>query len=562
MKQKTALDILKTGKNIFLTGSAGTGKTFLLREYMEYLKERGVSPAVVAPTGIAASHLNGITIHSFFGLGIIEDVDERYLDNLLQRKYLHQRLSKLKVLLIDEISMVSPKIFEAVDKILKAFKFSNQPFGGVQIIVSGDFFQLPPITRKREQKKFAWQSPIWKDSSFSTCYLEEKFRQDDDELIKVLDEIRGGDITKESYTFLKNAESKELDISFRPTKLYTHNMDVDRINQGELNDLGGKRYFFESINRGTKKRIEKIFKSSLILENIELKKEAVVIFIKNNLEKGYINGTIGKIVDFNERNFPIVKIFSGKKIEVEQEDWMLEDDNKKIIASVSQIPLRLAWAITVHKSQGMSLDVAEIDLSKTFETGQGYVALSRVKNSKGLKLHGFNQKALEVDSLILFVDKRMQDASIKSEDLMNKASDEQKQELFINFLEKIGASLEVIEKSEEKKGKDVLQKNSTYDITASIIDNFDIVEELAEERGFSMETAIKHLKILKDGYDVNLERFKPEKKIFNKIKKAVKILKKDKNNFTEGGVLKLKSVFDYFNEEIDYQDIKLALVFL
>ncbi|MCD5396776.1 MAG: AAA family ATPase [Candidatus Pacebacteria bacterium] len=158
MKQKTAFDILKTGKNIFLTGSAGTGKTFILKKYIKYLKERGIQPAVIAPTGIAASHLNGVTVHSFFALGIRDNIDDYFLDNLLQKKYLHNRFSKLKVILIDEISMVSLKIFNSIDKILRAFKFSDKPFGGVQIIVSGDFFQLPPVCKNNEIKKFSWQS--------------------------------------------------------------------------------------------------------------------------------------------------------------------------------------------------------------------------------------------------------------------------------------------------------------------------------------------------------------------------------------------------------------------
>jgi DNA replication protein DnaC len=160
MKQKTALQILKSGQNVFLTGSAGTGKTHLLNQYIQYLKERKVKPSVVAPTGIAASHLNGQTIHSFFGLGIRDKIDDWFLDSLLQKKFLADRFSKLKVLIIDEVSMVSPEIFEAMDKILKAFKFSNRPFGGVQVILSGDFFQLPPVSKERKVKRFAWQAPI------------------------------------------------------------------------------------------------------------------------------------------------------------------------------------------------------------------------------------------------------------------------------------------------------------------------------------------------------------------------------------------------------------------
>ncbi|HID91931.1 MAG TPA: AAA family ATPase [Candidatus Pacebacteria bacterium] len=148
MKQSTALGILKSGRNVFLTGSAGTGKTFLINQYTSYLKERKIKPAIVAPTGIAASHIGGVTIHSFFSIGIREYIDEYYLDKLMQMKSVHERLSKLKVLIIDEVSMVSPGVFESMDKILRAIKFTDKPFGGVQIILSGDFFQLPPVSKE------------------------------------------------------------------------------------------------------------------------------------------------------------------------------------------------------------------------------------------------------------------------------------------------------------------------------------------------------------------------------------------------------------------------------
>jgi len=160
MDQETALKILKTGQNVFLTGSAGTGKTFVLNKYISYLKDREVFPAVTAPTGVAASHLDGQTLHSFFGLGIKENINDYDLDNILQTKYLHNRLSKLKILIIDEISMVSPEIFEALDKILRAFKFSPEPFGGVQVVLSGDFFQLPPVSKTRKKIKFVWQTEL------------------------------------------------------------------------------------------------------------------------------------------------------------------------------------------------------------------------------------------------------------------------------------------------------------------------------------------------------------------------------------------------------------------
>ena len=380
MKQITTLNLLKAGYNIFMTGSAGTGKTYLLKQFITYLQERKIYPTVVAPTGIAASHLKGQTIHSFFALGIRDTVvDNGYVQFLLEKSYLKSRFSKLKILIIDEISMVSPEIFESMDKVLRAFKNSPEPFGGVQVVISGDFFQLPPVSKEFKEKRFAWQSPVWKALGLKSCYLHEKFRQNDERLIGILEEIRIGEVSSASLNLLNESINRSLNLAFKPTKLYTHNVDVDRINLEELGKLKAEPMLYKATTKGSAKNIEKIFKSALVLEELTLKKDAVVLFIKNNPEKGYINGTTGVVIKF-EGNIPLVKTSTGKIIRVISEDWTVENDKAEIIATVSQVPLRLAWAMTIHKSQGMTLDAAEIDLSKTFEVGQGYVALSRIKS--------------------------------------------------------------------------------------------------------------------------------------------------------------------------------------
>ena len=449
MKQKTALEILKSGKNVFITGSAGTGKTYLLNLYTQYLKERRVYPTIVAPTGIAASHLGGQTIHSFFALGIRDSIDEGYVDFLLDKKYLKTRFSKLKLLIIDEVSMISPEIFSSMDLILRGFKGTDAPFGGVQVVISGDFFQLPPVSKVAKEKRFAWQSPAWKALELQTCYLQKKFRQDDDRLIQVLDDIRSGEISASSEELLASRHEKELSIA-TPTKLYTHNVDVDRINLDELNKLDGEAKLFVCETKGSEKNIEKIFKSSLVLEELALKKGAVVIFIKNNTEEGYVNGTTGTVQSFSPiDNMPIVRTTDGRKIKLELEDWSLENDSGKVTATVSQVPLRLAWAITIHKSQGMTLDAAEIDLSKTFETGQGYVALSRIKNIEGLRLMGLNPMALRVDPLILHVDERIKIASQKAADTIESFSKERLEEVFESHISTLGGLVNKVQVEEE-----------------------------------------------------------------------------------------------------------------
>ncbi len=572
MKQTTALNILKSGKNVFITGSAGTGKTYLLNLYTQYLKERRVYPTIVAPTGIAASHLGGQTIHSFFALGIRESIDEGYVEFLMDKKYLKTRFSKLKLLIIDEVSMVSPELFSSMDLILRGFKGTDTPFGGVQVVISGDFFQLPPVSKERKEKRFAWQSPAWKALELQTCYLQEKFRQDDERLIQILDDIRVGSISESSEKLLAERHEKELTSHFAPTKLYTHNVDVDRINLAELEKLPGEAKLFVYESKGSQKNIEKIFKSSLVLEELALKKGAVVIFIKNNTEEGYVNGTTGTVESFSPiDNMPIVRTTEGKKIKLDLEDWSLENDSGTVTATVSQVPLRLAWAITIHKSQGMTLDAAEIDLSKTFETGQGYVALSRIRNIEGLRLMGLNTMALRVDPLILHVDDRIKQASAKAADIIESMSKENMEKLFDSHISALGGIVskekieEEIQNIKEGKPSHSAYVTPTHIKTKHLIEKSDTLIKLAQNRGLSKGTVVQHLAHIKEEEpDMDINKYKPSGEAFEKVGDAVLKLqtKKFKDDFTEDGKLKLKSVYDALGGEVSYDDIKVCMLFV
>lgn len=571
MKQLTALNILKSGKNVFITGSAGTGKTYLLNLYTQYLKERRVYPTIVAPTGIAASHLGGQTIHSFFSLGIRESIDEGYVDFLLDKKYLKTRFSKLKLLIIDEVSMVSPELFSSMDLILRGFKRTEAPFGGVQVVISGDFFQLPPISKVPKDKRFAWQSEAWKVLELQTCYLEEKFRQDDSRLIGILDDIRSGEISATSEELLASRHEKELSTS-TPTRLYTHNLDVDRINQQELDKLAGAEKLFVCEHKGSEKNIEKIFKSSLVLKRLTLKNGAVVIFIKNNAEAGYVNGTTGKVESFSPIDkMPIVRTTEGKKIKLDLEDWSLENDSGKVTATVSQVPLRLAWAITIHKSQGMTLDAAEIDLSKTFESGQGYVALSRIKNIEGLRLMGLNPMALRVDPLILHVDSRIKGASQKAREQMESMSSDAFESMCQKHIKQLGGVVEK-EKIEEEIQNIKAGKSShsayvtpTHTKTKNLIAKSDTLIALANNRKLAKSTIIQHLALIKEeDKEIDINKYKPKDELFNKVETIVLKLmtKKISENFSDDGKLRLKPVFEALGGEVSYDELRLCMVFV
>lgn len=497
LKQSDALKILKLGLNTFITGSAGTGKSYLLNKYIRYLKGNKIIPVVVAPTGIASSHIGGKTIHSYFSLGIKNSVNDVFIYDLLEKNYLAIRFARLRVLIIDEVSMVSPEIFEAMDKILKAFKESDKPFGGVQVVVSGDFFQLPPIYRGADGKVFSWQSDSWKNLEFKTCYLQDIYRQKENKIISLLNDIRDGNITKSSLDIIKQAQSNELNISHKPTKLYTHNVDVNKINFSELEKLPSKERIFISSFNGDEKNVQKMFKNSLVMEELVLKVDAVVMFIKNNFDKNYVNGTTGIVKGFNDGKV-YVELPCKETILVGKEEWKMEDDNGKAICTIYQIPLRLAWAITIHKSQGMSLSSAQIDLSKTFELGQGYVAISRLESLEGLKIDGINDMALQVNPLILKIDDKIKQASNKSYEYIKNINDDELNIGYKNYISIL----------KDENIFTVKEKVPTHIKTKNFIEQVDNLQDLANIRALTKSTILKHLKKIKKEYPtLNLDKF-------------------------------------------------------
>jgi ATP-dependent exoDNAse (exonuclease V) alpha subunit len=419
MNQEEALDILKMGYNVFLTGPPGSGKTFLLNEYIDYLKKNHKTVAVTASTGIAATHMGGITLHSWSGLGIRDTVSDKDIRVLLGRKYLRKRIKSASVLVIDEVSMLKNYQFDAVDKICQYFKASFAPFGGMQVVCSGDFFQLPPI-EKNGEAKFIVESNAWKTLEMKTCYLEGQFRHKDQKLSNLLNHIRDNRAEESKEILLDSAYlENQFSADIVPTKLFTHNADVDAINNIELSKINAEEFSYQMTSRGPRELVASLKRNCLSPEILLLKEGAQVMFIKNNFEMGYVNGTQGKIIGFNDEQMPIVKTLSGRKITAKMAGWTIDEDDK-IKAQINQIPLRLAWAITVHKSQGMNLDTAEIDLSKCFVEGMGYVAISRLRTLAGLKLVGINDLAFYVNEKAVEMDKEFREMSEQAVKDLNK----------------------------------------------------------------------------------------------------------------------------------------------
>jgi hypothetical protein len=435
MKQKTALDILKLGHNVFLTGPAGSGKTYLLKEYIAYLKKNNIGVAVTASTGIAATHMNGQTIHSWSGMGIMDVFNEDEYLKLKKRHYHKQRFDNVKVLIIDEISMLHAYQLDIINSICKKFKEPFSPFGGLQVILCGDFFQLPPVTKYGQEVRFVIESEAWAEMNPKVCYLEEQHRQEDKQMLKILNDIRNRTCSQKTLDLILTRHAKSIKNDITPTRLYTHNANVDYINELELKKIKGDAKTFLMKTKGNDFLAASVMKGCLAPEKLVLKEDAVVMFVKNNFERGYVNGTLGKITGFDISGMPIVKTAAGRTIVATAETWSIEE-NEETLASITQIPLRLAWAITVHKSQGMTLDAVEMDLSRCFEYGMGYVALSRVRTLDGIRLLGINDISLEVNPQISQLDKILEELSDANTEEIGKMSILKKRNAQKDFLEK------------------------------------------------------------------------------------------------------------------------------
>lgn len=410
MKQAQALRVMMSGESVFLTGPPGSGKTYVLNQFIGLAKKAKKRVAVTASTGIAATHIGGTTIHSWSGLGIRDEVSERDQKWLMENDRLLKRYNNVDVLIIDEVSMIHGKRLDMVNQVCKWLRESDEPFGGLQVILTGDLFQLPPINRGDTVIDFAHLSEAWQALNPKVCYLSEQYRQESDPLLDLLEAMRANDVNEAHFESLSQRLGLESPADIAITKLYAHNQDVEHINDTHLRAIEHDTQTFVMETKGTQAKVEQLAKSVLAPEILELKIGAEVMFVANNFSEGFVNGSRGRVVDFRD-NTPLVKLQrNGRVISVQPHSWALAEDGKER-ARVTQLPLRLAWAITIHKSQGMSLDSAEIDLSRAFTPGMGYVALSRVRSLNGVYLKGINNTALAMHPEIFGFDEGLKNAS-------------------------------------------------------------------------------------------------------------------------------------------------------
>jgi hypothetical protein len=509
MLQSTALKVLQTGANVFLTGEPGSGKTHTINAYVTWLREHGIEPAITASTGIAATHIGGVTIHSWSGIGVRQDLSPYDLDTIASSKKVIEHARGTNVLIIDEVSMLSRDLLSMVDVVLREVRQRDYPFGGMQVVLVGDFFQLPPVVRGARpseadegdvqyedvpQAPFAFTSIAWDALNPIVCYLHEQHRQSDDLFSKVLGALRKGDIEDSIHDILGARVTAPDAVPGDVPRLYSHNANVDSLNDRRLGEIRGKHHTFQMLSRGAPHLVENLKRGCLSPETLTLKEGAKVMFTKNDPAGAYVNGTLGVVESFTAGGVPVVRTTAGRRIEVEPAEWKM-DDGGKTLARISQLPLRLAWAITVHKSQGLTLDAAAIDLSHAFEYGQGYVALSRVRSLDGLHLVGYNQRALEVHPQVHAADLEFKKNSAVARKRFEAMDDKEHAELAECFVLASGGN-PAGGTVPKKKAKPARAKGASLEKTGELIKAGKGISDIAKERELAPTTIVGHVEEL------------------------------------------------------------------
>lgn len=396
--QLKAYKLMCSGANLMLSGVSGSGKSTTIKSFVNVYKDVKTI-GVTSTTGISSLLIGGTTLHSYLGIGLGKGDVESLCKRIRKNRYIYNRWLELDTLIIDEVSMLSCSLFDKLDSSFQIIRNCSQPFGGVQLILSGDFLQLPCVG---EDTRFCFESSKWSKIVSNTVFLREIIRQKSTKLQRCLNEVREGKISDEMKNLLLSRVGIKLENEYgiRPTRLYSTNRMVDNLNEEELDKLANKYnpQFYEynmNIRGPTKHNLNKYRKMCNAGESVQLCKFAQVMLLYNmDPSIGLVNGSRGVVTGF-AGDYPIVRFLNGISRVIKLHNWEIESKNLKI--TITQIPLRIAYALTIHKSQGCSLDYAEIDLGGIFEYGQAYVALSRVKNIEGLSIISINFDTIRSD---------------------------------------------------------------------------------------------------------------------------------------------------------------------
>lgn len=402
-EQAAALDLLRSGENVFLTGGAGSGKSFLIRQFMREIDAKEFP--ILASTGAAAVLLGGRTFHSFFGLGIMEGGADAAYQRASRDNKLMARLRKVEGVIIDEISMIPGQALMIAEALSQKARESKLPWGGLRLIAVGDFAQLPPVTQSGP-RDWCFLNEVWRNSGFQTSMLSHNQRVSDNLFLDVLSDVRHGLSTPQVRDFL-NEHIQEHDPDHPGTRLFPRKINAENFNQMKLKELNEEEVTIDSIYFGSEKHIEILMKTAPVPVKLVLKLGCRVMFLQNDPQKRWVNGTRGIVTDIADDKI-IVKKDGGREVQADKSSFALQDAEGNVMASVIQFPLTLAYATTIHKSQGATLDDLWCDLSNLWEPGHAYVALSRLRSAEGLHLIGWSPRSIIVDPKVLDFYKKLE----------------------------------------------------------------------------------------------------------------------------------------------------------
>lgn len=557
----------KTDMSLFLTGKAGTGKTTFLREVVRYTKKKCI---VLAPTGIAAVNAGAMTIHSFFQFGLgpfVQGVIEPKSDFRINKSKL-ELIRHLQLLIIDEVSMVRADLMDHIDVELRRIRRNSKPFGGVQLLMIGDLQQLPPIAHGGEDELlrqyyktlYFFSSAALKSMKYSCIELKNVYRQTDGHFIDILNHARDCTLTSQDISdlnarYIPGFSPKPEDGYIR---LMTHNRQVDYVNETEMEKLDSKPYTFEAAVTGTFPE-----ESYPTANSLTLKKGAQVMFIKNDPERRFINGTLGEVKSIDKNSIAVRLAESGTVIDVEPMEWQniryqFDEESKEIsskqIGRFKQYPLKAAWAITVHKSQGLTFDKAIIDVHAAFSPGQAYVALSRCRTLDGLVLSSPVSASVfmrdnAVDAYMNYISRPVEERAFSScyeyFEYEKKLEPEE-----VAPVEKVKVNKEKPEKmKKEELRDDTGKKLNTFEYSYWLYNQGNTVEQIAEKRGLNPITIEGHLARYVASGDIDVHEF-VDGDTLQKVEAYCMEHPEEKA---------LKPIFEHFSAKISYGVLRMAI---
>lgn len=427
--QKRALEALTGRHNVFVTGGAGTGKSTVIQHFIQNHVRTTQKAAVLASTGTAAILLGGRTFHSFFGLGIMEGGLERVVDRATRHKGIVQRLRKTDLVLIDEISMIGSTELQAADQIARKARALNAPWGGLRVVMVGDFAQLPPIVPStprggaprpgmtamdpslifedvRPERPWCFNSEIWEKSELESVVLSQIVRSTDTAWNQVLAEVRWADLSEHGVEVLQSRVG-QVPLEFQGTRLFARRAQVEALNTERLTRLPSRAREYNTVYLGHAQRVEELRRNAPIPEVLTLKEGALVMFRQNDPEYKFVNGTLGFVRRLEDERVHVELLTGGRMIELKKATFSLLDAEGEVVASASNFPLNLAWACTIHKAQGATLDRVHANLRGVWEHGQSYVALSRVRAMADLTIEGLSPGVFLTDPSVRSFYQRM-----------------------------------------------------------------------------------------------------------------------------------------------------------